>query len=1038
MFSTIYHPALFVFFAASAWTRIVASDFPIIFVFWRGAIPHVHNYRIIQYNYGMKQKNIVLILFASLVVFFCGNSALASAPVISNVRAENIISSGAQIKWDTDQPSNSRVAIGLSSSNYSSGSSWSCNGSSESSGMTESVTSHCINLTNLSYNTVYYVKVESMNSVGEDAQLGGYSFLSGSSGSSGGTSGSSGSGTSPSSGSGSGESAPQPPSGLSLNIASNGTDLIMVWSDNSSNEQDFKIFWRPSGGTWTYLTSVAPNQTNFTYYNHPSGSYEYHLNACVQYLCSADSNTAFITVYAQTANTPPNNTATTTYQTTTNNTATTTYQTTTNNQETGVSGTVKDSRGQAVAGAGIYVYNQDFTYSGTVHTDSSGYFKALIPPGSYTAEIFPPYDRNDLLKPPNQQFSLVGGELKNFAFAFTTPFKIISGSVLFSSGQAVGDAMIGAYSKNTGQWISVSTNSSGQYSLNVSGGTWQMGVMPKDGSGSWPSIKNSGEISFANDTTAEIKNFNFTVVLPNNTLVVTALDQGGTAIKDAEVIIDTKSAADTSQGTLSQAQFRKTDSAGKASFSLGSGTYYVRGAISPDLGYVNPPEQRINLTGSSTQVQLTFIKQALTKTFILSGITVFEGGSPAADAFVWGWSESGRSANTRSNAAGEFNLSLTEGRWHIGTGIDASTTPYKSSELVLDVFGANVSGVELLLKKLNMALPEAVQVFQSSANLVVAEVEDGAKIKVPANAASPSGSITVKINPTVEAPSQASAQVVSTVYNITIRGTGGQEITTLADEVEITLPYDEKVLAAEGVTENNLIPSFFDESAWIWVSIDNFTIDKDKNIVIARVNHLTRFALIAAADITPPTAPTNLNISPSAGGLLKLSWKNPVKDFDHAKIYRSEKKGELGKAVFAEVTGETKTDGPLKIGQTYYYVARSVDPAGNESTNTDQLPAVAEMVGTLPPGQTTKLAILRNLTQGSKGEDVITLQNLLLKEGVYPKGLITGFFGRLTKQAVIRFQEKYMDEILKPVGLVKGSGFVGQATRKKINQLLPQ
>ena len=56
--------------------------------------------------------------------------------------------------------------------------------------------------------------------------------------------------------------------------------------------------------------------------------------------------------------------------------------------------------------------------------------------------------------------------------------------------------------------------------------------------------------------------------------------------------------------------------------------------------------------------------------------------------------------------------------------------------------------------------------------------------------------------------------------------------------------------------------------------------------------------------------------------------------------------------------------------------------------------------------------------------------------GVYPEGLITGNFLNLTRVAVIRFQEKYAGEILTPVELEKGTGFVGGMTRAKINQLL--
>ncbi len=53
---------------------------------------------------------------------------------------------------------------------------------------------------------------------------------------------------------------------------------------------------------------------------------------------------------------------------------------------------------------------------------------------------------------------------------------------------------------------------------------------------------------------------------------------------------------------------------------------------------------------------------------------------------------------------------------------------------------------------------------------------------------------------------------------------------------------------------------------------------------------------------------------------------------------------------------------------------------------------------------------------------------------IYPEGLVTGNFLSLTKQAVIRFQERYATEILIPIGLEKGTGFVGPMTRAKINQ----
>ena len=81
----------------------------------------------------------------------------------------------------------------------------------------------------------------------------------------------------------------------------------------------------------------------------------------------------------------------------------------------------------------------------------------------------------------------------------------------------------------------------------------------------------------------------------------------------------------------------------------------------------------------------------------------------------------------------------------------------------------------------------------------------------------------------------------------------------------------------------------------------------------------------------------------------------------------------------------------------------------------------------------------QNLYYGMRNDErVKCLQEFLKSQGqeIYPEGLVTGNFLYLTKAAVIRFQEKYKEEILSPLNLEKGTGFVGVKTRVKINQLL--
>lgn len=77
-----------------------------------------------------------------------------------------------------------------------------------------------------------------------------------------------------------------------------------------------------------------------------------------------------------------------------------------------------------------------------------------------------------------------------------------------------------------------------------------------------------------------------------------------------------------------------------------------------------------------------------------------------------------------------------------------------------------------------------------------------------------------------------------------------------------------------------------------------------------------------------------------------------------------------------------------------------------------------------------------NLYYGIKNnEEVSCLQEFLKSRGpeIYPEALVTGNFLSLTRAAVIRFQEKYSDEILNPLNLKKGTGYFGPLTREFVN-----
>lgn len=122
-----------------------------------------------------------------------------------------------------------------------------------------------------------------------------------------------------------------------------------------------------------------------------------------------------------------------------------------------------------------------------------------------------------------------------------------------------------------------------------------------------------------------------------------------------------------------------------------------------------------------------------------------------------------------------------------------------------------------------------------------------------------------------------------------------------------------------------------------------------------------------------------------------------------------------------------------------------VAPSAQAQSLADQIAALQAQIAALTAqlnalvvqsgGQTTTAGVLtKNLSQGMRDAEVSTLQSGLASDPtVYPEGLVTGYFGPLTRAAVIRYQEKYASEILASVGLSAGTGFVGPSTRAKFN-----
>jgi len=76
------------------------------------------------------------------------------------------------------------------------------------------------------------------------------------------------------------------------------------------------------------------------------------------------------------------------------------------------------------------------------------------------------------------------------------------------------------------------------------------------------------------------------------------------------------------------------------------------------------------------------------------------------------------------------------------------------------------------------------------------------------------------------------------------------------------------------------------------------------------------------------------------------------------------------------------------------------------------------------------LQLTRQLQEGMQGNDIRALQQMLATDAeIYPEGLVTGYFGPMTKRAVQKFQQRAgIDQV----------GRVGPQTLSRINQIFQE
>ncbi|MBI4032836.1 carboxypeptidase regulatory-like domain-containing protein [Candidatus Berkelbacteria bacterium] len=567
---------------------------------------------------------------------------------------------------------------------------------------------------------------------------------------------------------------------------------------------------------------------------------------------------------------------------------------------------------------------------------TSGTFTMKLPSGTWDINLY--VYSSDYSTGDKKQVTFGENESKSVDLQLLKNDATISGTIYDSDGNKVTNTWMSVYATKGlyASWQNATVDqAAGTYSLKVSAGTWKLGWWIDQSLGYAAGNGEDIELTLAS---GETKTFDISLKKADATIKGKATKADGSTMQWAWITADTRDPNEkVSADTKYYSNGASTNNSGDYEMKVPAGTYWVGGSMWYGSGVINPKRVKVEVKKDETKtIDLVF----RTADASIKGTVTKDG--TATSAYVTGWSEDGGFAETNSNNAGSYELSVSSGtKWHVRAIKKDGSEVYKSKELILDLTSEKSATADLTLAKQEYTLPETKTVtFDPTAQQAI-ELGDGTTLTIPANTIATSGTVTLTAEPTAELAEEADAKPVAYGYDLNVVNENGTEITNFNGNVTMETTYEETWLDEANVqNEDELILGYYDEAAGTWKELSTCTVNADEDSVTCQMDHFTEFALIAASDTTPPAAPTLVSLTDKGtGGAITVTWTNPSDaDFATVNVYRSTASGTLGSKVGASTskTATTYDDTGLTDGTEYFYTVRAVDASGNESTSSSQ------------------------------------------------------------------------------------------------------
>ena len=700
-----------------------------------------------------------------------------------------------------------------------------------------------------------------------------------------------------------------------------------------------------------------------------------------------------------------------------------------------IRGSILDTNGNMVADSYGFVFadragSAPFMGPGLGGTVERGSYTFNVPPGTYNVGMGMMPGTDYSAGEPTEITVAANQTITNNITVYENDMTVI-GEIRDESGNKVTGAFMEIFATNgTGAWQNAFINQAdGTYSLRLSSAVdpWSLGYFIDPSTGYFSEKLTDNSISGnSGDTLTK----NITIRRADATISGRVLDGDGNPMEGVKVFADNRSGKQDRDEAMFMGPMFMNDNVsnanGEFSIQLPHGTYYVSASL-PRSAYsdlINPNRVEVVLAENQTVsgIELAFKKSDS----VISG-TVTLDGAPNGDAYVWAWSENGGYNETEAGSDGSFSLNVTQNdTWHMGVNNDIvdSTDYVRSSEEIIETGNQAAIAQDINLETVDDGLADPVSTTFSSSNSKVANLSDGSRISIPANAMGTSGNVTLNASTTSEIPRTTAAKPIGTGMELTAFDSSGSSVTSFNSNVTISIPYDEDELDDMLVTEDDLVAAYWDENNGIWEPLDNYSIDKENNKVVFSTSHFTTFAIVSD---TATSSDSSSEADASAS------------DRSRPKIYRWRAER------YYPQTEKVKEKLKMAIWGLHFRRNAAVSIGNEEAEKVEVKPGGRKLVAkfemkdlrkkyhpkrfvrvTNPDGKNRKAAkkidlrkiplrIETDNVNTATPEGIANIQNILKNLGFFNYPNATGHYGPITRRAVIEFQKAYG---IDPVGVV--------------------